>query len=326
MPKRIGNLYNKCFELDNLFRAFYTSRRGKRSRPSVLEFEKDLGSNLLQLQNELKEGTYYIRPYKTFVVREPKERLISAPAFRDTVVQHAIYNQVYWLLDKTFIHDNYGCRKGKGTFAAADRVQQFMREVPPDSYILQLDIRKFYYSLDREILESILRRKIKDAKLVELIMQFAADPDSDKGVPIGSLLSQLLALVYMNPLDHFIKEQLKVKRYVRYVDDFLVFCDTRDEALLLKKQVECYLVQNLKLSFSKWRIAKVKTGVNFVGFRTWRKRRFIRKHSLYKFRKFLKRNQCRQITSSLAFAKRTSSYSGMLRQLQLMNEGNKHAV
>ena len=316
MPKRHGNLFGQCFTINSLYAAYRRSRRGKRKTFSVMQFERNLGANLQALHDELHAGDYAPKPYKHFIVREPKPRQISAPTFRDVVVQHAAYAIINPLFDRTFISDNYGCRIGKGTHSASDQTQRFLREVDPASYTLQLDIRRFYYTIDRTILRDLIEHKIKDRRLVDLLMQFSDDGTSETGVPIGNLLSQLYALIYLNPMDHYIKRHMKVQRYVRYVDDFILWCDTRDQAIEQREAVKDYLNDNLKLTLSRWTIAPVKRGVNFVGFRTWTTRRFVRKHSLYTFSKSLKRNDIASLNSILGNAINTASHAHMSQRIR----------
>lgn len=145
LMKRYNQLFEKCFSEENLYHAYKSARKGKRSKRACFEFEKSLGTNLIELQQELQTETYYPRPYHKFVVYEHKPRLIHAPAFRDVIVQHAIYHVIYPLFDKTFIDTNFACRKGKGTHRCADYVQQSMRFYHGNFYTLHLDIRKFFY-------------------------------------------------------------------------------------------------------------------------------------------------------------------------------------
>lgn len=334
MPKRYGNLFDECLSLQALYAAYLRARRGKRKTLSVMLFERDLGANLQALHDELHAGTFKPQPYRHFLVMEPKPRQISAPAFRDVVAQHAIYAVVNPIFDRTFIHDNYGCRVDKGTHRASDRTQQYLRQAKPDGFTLQLDVRRFYYTIDRSILRRLIERKIKDKRLVELMMMFADDGKGALGVPIGNLLSQLYALIYLDPLDHFIKRQMKVGRYVRYVDDFILWCDTRSEAIERRDTIVDFLASNLGLALSRWTIAPVKRGVNFVGFRTWRGRRFVRKHSLYRFSRSLSAGDVPSLNSILGNALRTSSHAHMRRRAQaerpelihqLPSIGHRHA-
>lgn len=315
MPKRHGNLFDRCFTPDALMAAFLRARRGKRKTLAVMRFERDLGANLQALHDELHGGTYRPRPCRRFMVMEPKPRQVSAPDFRDVVLQHAIYAVIYPIFDAGFVHDSYGCRAGKGTHRASDRAQQFLRGSPADTHVLQLDIRRFYYSIDRNILRRLIERKIKDRRLVALVMLFA-DGGDDVGVPIGSLLSQLDALIYLDPLDHFIKRVLKVRRYVRYVDDFILFGLSRADAEAHRDAIIMFLRDRLGLSLSRWTIAPVRRGVNFVGFRTWRQRRFVRKHSLFRFSRALRRGDAASLNSILGNARRTASFAHLCRRVR----------
>lgn len=313
MPKRHGNLFASMFTLDALYQAYLKARRRKRDKAAVANFERNLGANLQKLHDELHAGTYRPRPYKTFEVFEPKRRVIYAPHFRDVVVQHAMYAVLYPIMDATFCHDSWGCRVGKGTHGAADRAQQHLRHSRPDGYLLQMDIRKFFYRIDRTVLASLWARKIKDAKVLQLLEGFAQYPDG-AGIPIGNLLSQLGALVYLNPLDQFIKRELGIRRYVRYVDDFILFDLDRDQAHALRERIEAWLAENLRLELSCWTVQPVRRGLNFVGFRTWRKTRFIRKHSLCNFSRALRRGRAASVVSSLGHARNTASFKHMARR------------
>ena len=313
MPKRHGQLFDKSFTLNALYAAYYRARQGKRKTLAVLRFEANLGANLQALHDELHTGTYAPQPYRHFIIAEPKPRKISAPAFRDVVVQHAIYAVINPIFDAGFIHDNYGCRLNKGTHRASDAAQRYLRQSAEDSYTLQLDIRKFYYTIDRAKLRGLVAKKIKDTRYLDLMMVFA-DHGEPVGIPIGNLLSQLYALIYLDPLDHFIKREMKAPRYVRYVDDFILFGLSRDAASACRLAIADFLRERLKLTLSRWTIATVKRGVNFVGFRTWRKRRFVRKHSLYSFRKSLRLGDVQSINSILGNARRTASHAHFCRR------------
>lgn len=271
-----------------------------------------IGAQINTLHKELTEGTYRPRPYIKFKVHEPKERIIYAPAFRDCVVQHAVYAVIQPIFDPTFIDASFACRIGKGTHAAADYAQQALIRSPDDSYVLQLDIQKFFYSIDRAILRTLFELKIKDAQMVDLMMLFTVY-ESPVGIPIGNLLSQIYALIYMNLIDHFIVRQLKPRAgYCRYVDDFILFGLTRDEALEYRRIIESFLYERLHLRLSRSTIAHTRKGVNFVGYRTWRSKRFIRKHSLYKARKAVREDRLDSFISHLAHASKTHSLQHLL--------------
>lgn len=315
MPTRYGNLYEQCFTMDALFSAHRTARRGKRKTLSVLRFEQNLGANLAEIHRELTAGEYRPSPHRQFWVYEPKPRLIQAPAFRDVVVQHAIYAVVNPIFDRGFLPDSFGCRIGMGTHKASDQAQRYLRQSPVDSVTLQMDIRRFYYRIDRKILRRLIEKKIKDRHLVGLMMDFA-EHSEPLGVPIGSLLSQLYALIYLNPLDHYIKRELKAASYVRYVDDFIIFGIDRAEAKRLRQLIGFWLADNLHLEFSRWTIAATKRGVNFVGYRTWRRTKFVRKRSLSRFRRSLRRGEIPSLISMLGHAKPTATHRHYLNQME----------
>jgi len=312
---RIGNLFEVAFSAENLYQAYIDARKGKRKTLACFRFEINLGGNLKLIHDELHSDTYRPRPYRKFTVYEPKERIIYAPDFRDTVVQHAIYRVIYPIFDRTFIDTSFACRKCGGTHRASQYTQKALRSCPDDSYTLKLDIRKFFYSIDRRRLKKLIEKKIKDRRLVEAMMLFA-DMETNKGIPIGNLLSQIYALIYLNPLDHFIKRVLKVKRYVRYVDDFILIGITRGQCLGYRRRIVEFIKSRLDLELSKSTIQKVKNGLNFVGFRTWKNKKFIRKFSLYKFKREVKQGNQDAAVSLLGHAKRTASLPYMLKILK----------
>lgn len=313
--KRYGNLFEKAFCTDNLYRAYLDARRGKRAKRACFEFEKNLGGNLAAMHRELHDGSYAPEPYFEFIVHEPKQRLIHAPSFRDTVVQHAIYRVVYQIFDRSFISQSFACRKNYGTHKAARYARRAMQRHAGDEYILKLDIRKFFYSIDRAILRRLITRKIKDERLVNVMMMFA-DMETPLGIPIGNLLSQIYALIYLNPLDHFIKRVLKIRDYVRYVDDFMLIGLSRSACLMLRDAIVEFLRRLLKAELSRSSIQKIRKGVNFCGYRMWRTRIFIRKHSLYKFQKAVRKGKQESVISLLGHAKATNSLGSMLKKIK----------
>jgi len=310
--KRYGNLFEKAFSMSNLYLAYLDARRGKRSRSACFEFDRRAGSLLNALYEALHAGTYQPDPYHQFVVLEPKKRIIHAPTFRDVVVQHAIYRVIYDIFDRSFISQSFACRVGYGTHKAARCARKYMRLHSGDEYILKLDIRKFFYSINRNILRKLIERKIKDQRLVSVMMMFA-EMETPVGIPIGNLLSQIYALIYLNPLDHFIKRVLKIRHYLRYVDDFVLIGAARSECLSLRGKIVDFINNKLGLELSKSTIAKVRKGINFCGYRMWRSKIFIRKYSLYKFRRVAKAGKQEKVNSLLGHAKNTNSLAYMLK-------------
>ena len=313
--KRIGHLFEQAFTPEALYQAWLDASRGKRSKRATLEFARRLAANLDALHTELHAGTYRPQPYIEFKVYEPKERTIFAPAFRDLVVQHAIYRLVYPIFNAGFIDQSYACRVGKGTHAAADYAQAALRSSAAGSYLLQLDIKKFFYSIDRDVLAAQIARKIKDRRFVGVMLQFA-EYGQPKGIPIGNLLSQLYALIYLNPLDHFIKRELGARLYCRYVDDFVIFGETRKTCAGFLARIQSFIAKTLGLSLSRYTLHAVKRGLNFVGFRTWRSTRFVRKHSIYTFTQSAKKGALESVISILGHAKATASHTHLLTTLK----------
>ena len=303
--KRIGFLFDKAFTHENLHQAYIDASRNKHGKRACFQFGRRLGRNLERLHTALHNGTYRPQPYYTFMVYEPKPRRIFAPSFADLVVQHSIYRVVYPIFNKTFIDQSFACRKGKGTHAAADYAQVAMQASPVDSYTLKLDIRKFFYRINRDNLRTMIERKIKDRRFVDVMMLFA-DHGEPVGIPIGNLLSQIYALIYMNGVDQFIKRELKAKRYCRYVDDFVIFGISKESAVASLARIVAY-IKNIGLELSKYTIAAIKRGINFVGYRTWTSKRFIRNRSLFVFRRALRLGKIDSAVSILGHARRTHS-------------------
>jgi len=319
--KRIGKLFDKTFSRENLYQAYLDARKGKRKKCACFLFEINLGANLEELYQKIHSNNYKPEPYFKFYVYEPKKRIIYAPAFKDIVVQHAIYRMIYSIFDKTFIDTSFACREGYGTHRASKYTQKALRQYDKNLYTLKLDVKKYFYSMDRKILKKLIERKIKDKRFVDMMMEFAIY-ENPVGIPIGNLLSQIYALIYLNPLDHYIKRTLKIKHYVRYVDDFILIGLTRDKCLEYKSKIIAFLKNNLSLILSKSIIQKIKRGVNFVGYRTWKNYKLIRKYSLYKFKKCVKKVELQSIVSLLGHAKDTLSIKYMLK---IIKEANKYA-
>jgi retron-type reverse transcriptase len=313
--KRVGSLFDTVFSKDNLYSAYIDARRGKRKKRACFQFEIQLGTNLGDIYEEIHSGRYKPKPYFKFIIYEPKERIIHAPAFRDIVVQHAIYRITYPVFNSIFIDSSFACRLGYGTHKASRFTQDALRVYSNDDYFLKLDIRKFFYSIDRKVLREQIERKIKDKRLVDMMMLFA-DKEEPVGIPIGNLLSQIYALIYLNPLDHFVKRVLKVKHSVRYVDDFILIGLTREKCLEYKVAIIDFIRNKLGLGLSKFTIQKIKHGINFAGYRTWKNRTLIRKYSLYKFKRSVKAGKQESVISLLGHAKRSNSLAYMLNMIK----------
>jgi retron-type reverse transcriptase len=308
--KRYGNLYPKIYDFENLYQAYLLARKYKRYRQDVLEFTANLEENLIQIQNELIWQTYEVGKYREFYVYEPKKRLIMALSFKDRIVQWAIYRILNPIYDKTFISDSYACRVGKGTHAAADRLQYWLRKAdrnPQKWHYLKLDISKYFYRVNHKVLIDILSKKIKDERLLWLLKTIIKSGDMkfglplgiepgeckeripDVGMPIGNLTSQLFANIYLNELDQYAKHKLKIRRYIRYLDDIIILHPDKKHLHYLKREIEKFLNQELKLHLNnKTAIRPISLGITFVGFRIWPTYRKMKKKSAKKMKKRLK--------------------------------------
>lgn len=305
--KTYTKLYDKICSSDNLELAYRKARKRKSSRPDIQEFEQKLKGNLQKLQQELVTETYQPLPLKTFILRDPKTRKISKSDFRDRVVHHAICNVIEPIFEKQFIHDSCANRKGRGTFGALKRFNRFKRKVSSNGmkiqdhynnnyvrgYILKADIRKYFDTVNHEVLLQILSKKIADRKLIKLIEKILANhktPHLGKGMPLGNLTSQFFANVYLNELDYFVKHTLRTKYYIRYVDDFVIFHKEKKVLQEYKEKINHFLKKNLLLYLhpQKSKIRPLSRGLDFVGYRIFYHYILLRKRNLRKIEHKLK--------------------------------------
>ncbi len=226
MVKRAGGLYGRIAERENLRLAFWKATRGRRVRTAARTFAQNLDRNLERLADELRDGDVQVGDYHQFTIHDPKERLITAPCFRDRVLHHAIMNVCEPVLERTLIHDTYACRRGKGRIAALRRAQCFASRA---TYHLVCDIRKYFDSISHPILLEALRRRFKEPRLLGLFAKiiggYRVRPGF--GLPIGSLTSQHFANHYLAEFDHRMVREPGVLGYVRYMDDFVVWSEDR---------------------------------------------------------------------------------------------------
>lgn len=303
--KRYGNLYHQITAFENLLSASRKARKGKRFKEQTSRFELNLEKELFRLQRELTAKTYKHGGYRDFFVYDPKMRLISAAPYRDRVIHHALCNIIEPIFDRTFIFDSYACRKNKGTHKALDRYSEFARK---NTYVLKCDIRKYFHGIDHEFLFNAVSRKIKCRETLWLIRKiigtrkdnsficyFPGDNlftpvERPKGIPIGNLTSQFFANIYLDGFDHFVKEQLKCRYYIRYVDDFVVFHKDKKQLQMIKLRVEEFLESlRLRLHRDKSRAYRVSDGVVFLGCRMFPNHRLLKKENALGMRRRLKK-------------------------------------
>jgi len=280
MGKKYKNLIHLVVDDDNLRKAYEQARKNKRYKRGVLIFKERLEYNLQQIKKEILEKTYKIGAYKDFTIYYPKERKISALPFKDRVVQHALCNIIEPIFDRYMFSCSYACRKGKGTHRCMMKARDIIRAVPKNKplFFLKMDFRKFFPSINKEILYKEINRKIKDKHIMWLLHQII--PPIGNGLPIGNLTSQLFANVYGTIFDRYIKQFLRVKHYVRYMDDTVIISTDKAYLISTLQKITWFIKNILKLEFSKWYIENIKKGLNFVGYRIFRSHILIRKSSV----------------------------------------------
>ena len=294
--KRAKNLYDKICSFQNLVNSVHKAAKGrKKYRYSIATFLLNMEKEVLQLQRELLTQTYIPSTYSQFIIYDPKIRTISVAKFRDRVVYHALCNYAGTVLDNTLISDSYACRKNKGIHSALKKAAQFIKT---NRYFLKLDIQKFFESISHEKLYELIQRKIKDKKTLWLIKQVIENvpPNYSKGfgLPIGNLTSQYFGNYFLGFLDHYIKQQLKIKAYIRYMDDMLLLAEDKITLWSAFQEIYLYLKDELtlKLNEKAIRLAPVNQGIPFLGFKIYPHKIFILKKNWKRFKKkFLKQQQ-----------------------------------
>jgi RNA-directed DNA polymerase len=283
---------------EQIYRSYLNCRKSKRNTINQLAFEVDADINLLRLQEELNDRSYRPSPSICFVLEKPKLREVFAATFRDRVVHHVLIEHLSAIYERTFIHDSYACRIGKGTHAAIDRLQKFCRSVTLNNtrraYYMQLDVRSFFVEINKEILQELVIRRTRDEHMLwlsDVIIWNDCTDDCDvtrggdllervpahktlfkaprhKGLPIGNLTSQFFANLYLNELDQFIKRDLKVRHYIRYMDDLVLLSERKDQLQGWMSAIQEFLHKCLDLALhpAKRVIAPISNGIDFVGY------------------------------------------------------------
>lgn len=277
-------------------KAYHKARKCKRYRPDVLEFEANREDNLFQAIEVLKDGTYQPGEYRVFKVWEPKERIIMALPFFDRVIQHMIVNFIEPIFEKRFLFHSYACRKGKGVHEASKTLSKWLYELEvvqgKKIYAIKGDIHHYFQSVSHDILKAEIRRYISDKallKILDRIIDHNGIFPPGVGIPVGNLTSQLFANVYLNKLDQFVKHELKVKYYVRYMDDFIILSEDPAELRRLLAIIEEFLRRELRLELNpKTTILAAKNGINFVGYIHYKDHKKIRKDARRRLTKLLK--------------------------------------
>jgi RNA-directed DNA polymerase len=296
--KRINNLYQRICSIENLQLADRIARKGKLDQPGVIQFDRDPQRNIINLHERLITKTYKTSDYTTFTIFEPKERLIfRLPYYPDRIVHHAVMNILEQIFVSVFTKDTYSCIKKRGIHAAANKVKEALKDNTGTQFCLKLDIKKFYPSVDHEILKQLLRKKIKDNDLLWLLDEII---DSADGLPIGNYLSQYFANFYLTYFDHWIKEILLVKYYFRYADDMVILSDSKPYLHKALDEIRNYLKDKLNLTIKNdYQVFPVEArGIDFVGYVFRHDYTLLRKSIKKNFARMLKRNKNSQSIAS----------------------------
>jgi retron-type reverse transcriptase len=308
-----SHVFEKLITLDNLFLAWSEFKKGKTKRKDVQEFEFNLEDNIFQIYHELKNKTYCHSNYTSFYIQDPKLRHIHKAKVRDRIVHHLISKYLQKIYNKTFIFDSYSCRINKGTHKAVKRLRKFSLKLSKNNktnfYVLKCDIKRFFDTIDHNILFKILKQKIKDKNILWLIKEIinSFHKNLNKAIPLGNLTSQHFANIYLNQFDQFTKHKLKVKYYIRYTDDFVVLDKSKEYLENIVSPINEFLENQLKLSLhpDKIIIRKYNQGIDFLGYITLPYHRILRTKT--KKRMFRRINN-KNIQSYLGILKHCNGY------------------
>lgn len=309
--------FDNIISIENLLNAWREFKKNKSNRKDVQEFQLKLMDNIFSLHLDLKNKTYTHSLYTAFKINDPKPRDIHKAEVRDRLLHHAIYRVLYPYFDNKFIYDSYSCRVGKGTHKAMNRFTYFHRKVSKNNtrtcFVLKCDIRKFFASIDHDVLKNILDKYIQNKDTCELLSNIIDSfpfPRSDlggTGLPLGNLTSQLLVNIYMNEFDQFMKHILKVKYYIRYADDFVILSEDKKYLESTLYTIEEFLERKLKLTMhpDKVFIKTLASGVDFLGFVHFPNHRILRTST--------KRRMIRTLLANNYKVESVESYVGMMK-------------
>ncbi|MGM0783906.1 MAG: reverse transcriptase domain-containing protein [Pseudomonadota bacterium] len=301
MAKRYRNLIGRIADPDNLWAAYQQASRGRRNSAGYLKFKEYEATWLEKLRRDILGKTYRPGRPREFWVYEPKPRPITAAPFQDRVVQHALCNVIGPIFEAGMMPQAYACRKGRGMHSGAIRTQALMRQTRRrgDLYCLKTDFSKYFYSIDRPLLWRRIEAKISCRHTRWLIERFT--PREGVGLPIGALTSQLWANVYGTEVDRFLAQTMGESRFVRYMDDLCVFGHSRSYLHALRDWLEMFCHHALGLTFSKWSVQPASRGVNFVGYRIFLTHKLLRRDSVRRAKRKIKRYTLARDKEALRF-------------------------
>lgn len=300
MGKKHKDLFPRIVETSNLYSAYHKAAKGKLYTGGHLVFKQNLAANISQLRQALITGSYQPGPPNLFWVYEPKPREITAMPFMDRVAQHALCNVIEPIFDKVFLPASHACRTNKGTHSAAIAVQSALRQMGKSGtkiWVLKTDFSKYFYSVRRDVLHAEYRRKIACQPTLDLITKII--PAEGTGLPIGNLASQLSANLYGHIIDRWLAHKIGVTRFFRYMDDIVVLAHSREALDVLRMGMQWFAQATMGMNFSKWSLQPASRGVNFVGYRIWPTHKLLRRDSVTRAKRKIKRYTKRGETENL---------------------------
>lgn len=322
--KRINNIYERIISIENLYLADENARKKKEKTYGVMLHDKNREENIKKLHETLKNKQHKTSRYRIFKIYEPKERTIyQLPYYPDRIVHHAIMNVLEPVWVDSFIKHTYSCIKKRGIHGCQKAVKRAMRDIEGTKYCLKIDVRKFYPSIDHNILKDIIRKKIKCKDTFDLIDEII---DSAEGVPIGNYLSQYMANLYLSYFDHWIKEDLNVKYYFRYADDMVFLHPNKSELWNIYNKVDKYLWENLNLQIKdNYQVFSVDIrGLDFVGYIFRHDYVLIRKSIKIKFTRKVRKLKKKGVDEN-QFKQKTSGWYGWCKHANAINLLKKYS-
>lgn len=293
MPKSLNNIFYDKLKFSKMLSAYNRASKNKHKCKEVIIYELDLVANIINVLKQLNTGTYTVGNYRQFKVYEPKERIIQSLPFKDRVVQQWYVEEfIKPIFVPKFIQDTYACIEGRGVHSAVKKLNKYMykySKTKKDFYILKCDVSKFFYNINKNVLYKIIKRYIKDKTFLELTKKLIWHDKNEIGIPIGNYTSQYFANIYLNELDHFVKEKLKIKYYVRYMDDFVLLLENKEECKNILEKIKEFLNNKLELKLNKkTNYFKSSQGVIFCGYKIYKTHIMLKKENKKKIIKKIK--------------------------------------
>ena len=289
MPKSLNNIFYDKLKFSKMLKAYERASKNKHKCKEVITYELDLASNIIDTLKQLYAGVYKVGNYRQFRIYEPKERIIQSLPFRDRIVQQWYVEEfIKPIFVPKFIKDTYACLENRGVHKAVKKLNKYMYEynkINRDFYVLKCDVSKFFYSINKQRLYEILNRYVKDKAFMKLTKDLIYHDGNEVGIPIGNYTSQYFANIYLNELDHFVKEKLKIKYYVRYMDDFVLLLEDINQCRVILEEIKKFLDKNLGLKLNKkTNYFRNSQGVNFCGYKIFKTHIMLKKENKKKIK------------------------------------------